>query len=597
MPVLVLPDVPLPAPLRHKVAAAGPVLFHHPSGNPWIVGSAAGRTMLHARTRDIDVVLLGTTTDLGNDDLARLLAPTTTVTGLDVLAARATEGDVLLFARERGRLRCQGPLLLTRSLCWTTIDGVPVLSDEQFALKELAVLRPDPAVLASRLTDAELSHPFALHSIWQGLHCAGPGQWIDFRGARPPVPVTWWRPPAADESVGALAGRLRTDLADALRVRTAPHRTISADLSGGLDSTTLVFALADLGRKPRTLFLASDNVANVDHVWAGRAAAELGTDHLVAPYSALFPYLLDPLTSTVITNPEGPGVADTSLASTPMTEGLLRATGTTLHLNGHGGDALFGPVSSMLWSLFRSRDRGRLRRIWQYRSLNRYPLRSTVRMLAHRGTYRQDLERIADHDFASRDDNVAGYSRWVPLPKVHPALTDIAHGHLRALAAAAVTADTAPLSPDRTTHQILQYLTFHGTAVRRMNQAARTGLCFDSPYLDRRVVETSLALGVGDRTRQYPAKPLLAAARPAAMVLDYFTRADKGDYTAEVFAQHQAMKPMVRELFADGSALADLGLVDPAVVLRHLDAYSSTGDTYTDLANIALAERWLRSAG
>jgi asparagine synthase (glutamine-hydrolysing) len=594
MPVIVLPDVPLSPSLRHKVAAAGPVLFRHPSGNPWIAGSADGRTVWHARTRDVEVVLLGTTADLDDDDLARLSAPASSVTGLDALAARAAEGDVLLFARERDRLRCQAPLLLTRSLCWVAVDGVPVLSDEQLTLKRLAGLRPDPAVLASRLTDAELSHPFALHSIWQGLHCAGPGQWLDSRDARPPVPVTWWRPPAAEESVSTLAGRLRTDLADALRVRTAPHPGVSADLSGGLDSTTLVFALADLGRKPHTLFLASDNVANVDHSWAGRAAAELGTDHLMVPYGALFPYLLDPSTSTVATNPEGPGVAGVSLGSVPMIERLLGATGTTLHLNGHGGDALFGPVSSMFWSLFHSRTRGRLRRTWQYRVLNRYPLGATVRMLAHRGGYRQDLERIAGHDFAHRDDDVTAYSRWVPLPKVHPALTGTARGHLRELAAAA--AGTPPLSPDRTTHQILQYLVFHGTAVRRMNQAARTGLRFDSPYLDRRVVETSLALGIGDRTRQYPAKPLLAAARPAAMALDYFTRADKGDYTAEVFAQHRALTPMVRELFADGSALADLGLVDPAAVLRHLDAYSITGDTHTDLDGIALAERWLRSA-
>ncbi|MFD8530528.1 asparagine synthase-related protein [Streptosporangium canum] len=598
MPVVVLPDIPLrPSLVDEIVKYAGKVLFRHPSGSPWIIGDDS-RRIVHAGNSDIDVILIGNSAaELTAGDLSRLINGKSSVVDLDSDAARLAEGDLLFFARERTRMRSQAPLFLTRSLCWTTLDGVPLISDDQFAIKSIAGLRPDPAVLASRLTDAEISHAFGLRSIWQGVHTVGPGEWLDSRGGHAPVRKVWWRPPRPDRSVGELADELREAISGALSFRTAGHQEVSADLSGGLDSTTLGFFLANLGIKPHTLFLASANVANNDYRWADRAASELGADHRSVPYSSVIPYLLNERTGTVDTAPEGPGIANATLASIPMIEEIMGDTGTTLHLNGHAGDALFGSVSTMLWSLFHSREKKRYRRTWQFRVLNRYPLGQTIRMVTRNGSYLGDLRRLARHDFGSRDDGIAGYSRLVPLPKVHPALTGTAHEHLRRLAAEAAGEERRQLSDDRTVHQILDYLVVHGNVVRRMNQAATpgAGIAFDSPYLDRRIAEISLSLRIGERSHQYPAKPLLAAARPPEMSLDYFTRPDKGDYTAEVFAQHQAVKPVLRQLFAGGSALEDLDLVSAERVLRLVDEYTTSGTSYTDLDNIVIAERWLRS--
>ncbi|MFC3982634.1 asparagine synthase-related protein [Streptosporangium jomthongense] len=584
--------------MNEIVEHAGEILFRHPSGFPWIIGGD-GRGIVRAGNRDIDVILLGNSgAAFTESDLARLVGDRKTVRELDSVAERLVEGDLLLFARENTRMRSQGPLLLTRALCWAMVDGVPLISDDQHTLRTLARLRPDPAVLASRLTDAEITHAYGLRSVWEGVHVTGPGEWLDSWNDRAPARTVWWRPPHPGRSVDDLAEELRGAVTEALRLRTAGHQEISADLSGGLDSTTLCFFLADLGLKPHTLFLASANVANNDHRWAGRAAAELGVDHHSVPYGSVIPHLLDERTGTVATAPEGPGIANAALASVSMIEEVMKETGTTLHLNGHAGDALFGSVSTMLWSLFHSREKGRYRRTWRFRVLNRHPLGQTIRMLAERGSYLDDLRRIARHDFGVRDEGVAAYSRWVPLPKVHPALTETAREHLRRLAADAVLGERGAFSEDRTVNQILDYLVVHGNVVRRMNQAATPGgIIFDSPYLDRRVVEAALALGVGARSHQYPAKPLLAAARPPAMALDYFTRPDKGDYTAEVFAQHQAVKPVLRRLFADGSALEDLGLVSAERVLRLAERYTTSGTAYTDLDNIVIAERWLRSVG
>lgn len=599
MPVVVLPDIQLPRGLVEDVTnSVGAVLFRHPSGSPWIMGTGDGRRILSARNEDTEVVVIGSDTmDLDERDLSRLIRGKRSVVEFDSVAARLAEGDVLFLARERARLRSQAPLFLMKSLCWATVHDVCLISDEQMTLKLIAGLRPDPAVLASRLTDVELAYPFGLKSIWRGVDTAGPGEWLDSRGGHAPARVVWWRPPEPDKSVREVSDQLREDISAALQRRTGPHREISADLSGGLDSTTLTYFLAGLGRKPRTLFLSSTNVANNDHKWADRAASELGTEHRTAPYSSVIPFLLDARTGSVGSFPEGPSIASVAVASVSLIESMMQGAETTLHLNGHGGDALFGPVSTMLWSLVHSREEGRFRRAWHHRVVNRFPVGKTLRMVARRQSYTDDLRRIARDDFRRRDDEVTSQSRWMPLPNVHPALTDAARDYLRHLAAEAVRQDHSHLSANRTTHQILQYLIVHGNVVRRMNQASSpsAGIYFDSPYLDRSVVETSLSLKIGDRVRQYPAKPLLAAARPPEMSLDYFKRRDKGDYTAEVFQQHQALHPLLKELFSGGSVLEDIGLVSAERVMRSVNEFSTDGSTYTDLVYIAFAERWLRS--
>ncbi len=599
MPVVVVPDSPLrPGMAASLVARVGPVLFRHPSGRPWILGSLDGRKAISARTRDVEVVAIGNDTS-GTDDnaLAATLAGVRSVAEID--AAGITEGDVLLFARSHDRMRSQPPLFLTRSLCWATVDGVPLISDDQLTLVRLAGLTPDVAVVASRLTDAELCGPFGLRSIWSGLDVPRPGQWLDSRGSNAPQPVGWWRPPQPERSLDDLADELRDALTAALTTRVAGHREVSADLSGGLDSTTLNFVLTEvLGRPHHTFFLATSDAANNDHLWSMRAATELGTFHHAGAYRSMLPHVADAAAGTLESTPEGPSLASVLAAgSVPLIERTLAGSGSTLHLNGNAGDALFGPVSTMVWSYARSGERGRWRRLRRLRLVNRYPLGETVQMLAERGTYRGDLERFAHHDFAAPEKDVATFARWVLLARAHPGLTDAAREHLRDLARRELAEGHDVWSPDRTVHQIVHFLSIHGSEVRRMNQARTpgAGIAFDTPYLDRRVVEASLALRIGDRIRQRPAKPLLAAARPQTMAIDYFLRQDKGDYTAEVFEQHKTLVPLVRELFADGSALEDLGLVDPARIVRSVTEFSVDGTEHRDLNQIVFTERWLRS--
>ncbi len=598
MAIVALPDVCMPPTLVHRVQrTCGPVLTHHPSGRPWLVGQLAEQHAVRARNREIEVVVVGPG-DMANEwDIGAAIRLIRSIADLDPVASELVESDALLFARQAGRQRMQGPTFLSRSLFWATIDGISLVCDEQRPLGLIAHAEVDTAVLIGRLTAADLWHPFALNSIWTGVQGVGPGEWLDQVDALPPQRRRWWRVPHADRRITELAPALKTVMSQCVAERASRHTVVSCDLSGGLDSTSLAFCLAETGKRLHTVFLASSNVMNRDRIWSSRAAHEVGSRHHVLDYDMVVPSLVREDSTSLTIFPEGPSVSSLAVASVAVLNDRLGGTGSTLHLNGHGGDALFGPVAAVPWSLVRSTAPRRFARTEQYRKLNRYRRWPILRMLARSRDLRADLRRMACSDFGRPDAGVAHHSRWVALPGVNSALTVAARDLLRRLAQRALDRQVEPLAQDRSTHQVLQYLVVHGATVRQMNLARGTmhDIRYDSPYLDRRIVDLALSLNISERASQLPAKPLLAAARPKCMSIDYFTRPDKGDYTAEVFAHHLMLKDALRKLFADGSILGEMELVSPGTLLRAIDAFSIDGSSYRELAWIGIAERWLRS--
>ncbi|MFI7447319.1 asparagine synthase-related protein [Nonomuraea sp. NPDC049714] len=597
MALIILPDVPhRDAALAHLHEVVGPVLHRHPSGAPWILGDSGNRTFVVARNRAIDVAVVGRCVP-SDKELGGAIKNIGSVTDLDTLAADIVEFDAILLAREHGRLRAQAPAFLARSLFWTEFDGSSAISDEQLPLARLNGLEFDEAVLVSRLTNAELSYPFSVHSIWRGVQGLRPGEYLDVSGISAPRRRTWWTPPTPTRRLAELAPELTAGIQAAIAARTRQRTTVSTDLSGGLDSTTLSFHVSETGLKHHTFFMRSQNTANTDWQWAERAAREIGSPHITVPYQSVLSSLDDDDAVTFSRLPEGPSLSATASAATPSIADAIASTGSTIHLNGHAGDALFGPVSTMLWSLVHSSAPQRFRRAWRHRTLNRIPLGAMIRMLGHQRSYRQDLERLAQGNLARPKHDAEEYSRWIATPRVHPAVRPDARAQIADLARRELEGGAGEFASDRTVHQIVQYLAVHGAAVRRMNHTVDTtsDLYFDSPYLDRRIVEPALSLNISERTYQYPVKPLLAAARPGPMSIDYFLRRDKGEYSAETFDQHRRHLDRLRRLFREGSVLEQMGIVSADVVVRSLDAYSVDGLAYADIAYLGFAERWLRS--
>ncbi|WP_435111026.1 asparagine synthase-related protein [Nocardiopsis synnemataformans] len=594
MALVILPDTAIHEHTLSRLQdTAGPVLCQHRSGRPWILGGPTDGGFIASHNRHINVVVTGHT-NIDEGELAKRLDGIDSLTRTENLAEELVEFDVLLLAHDGSQFRAYAPTFQSRSLFWTRFNGLAIVSDEQYPLAALNNFELDHGVLTTRIVNAEVSHPFIRRPVWHNVDALGIGEFLTVADGADPQRKKWWTPPQADRSISELGHELSSGIEEALRFRTQGSSVVSADLSGGLDSTTLSFFAAELGLDLHTFFIQARSKSNNDWKWSDRAVEEIASNHLKIPYQSVLDHITDEIPASLSMFPEGPGSLSSAIASAASIEQHISGSGSTLHLNGHAGDALFGQVSSMIWSYFRSGGHGRYTWLWRYRTMNRIPVSAMLRMLWDRRTFTHELDQIALGNYSYPAHDAADYSSWIQTPRFPDIFTGVAKEQVSDLARTELKDGATALSADRTVHQILSYLTAHGAVNRRMNYVADK-VRFDSPYLDRRVVEPAISLNHRERTRQYPAKPLLAAARPKTMSLDYFMRQDKGDYTPEVFDHHRTILKRARNTFSEGSILGELGLVHDDEVARVSDSYSADGAAYSDLVDLEFAERWLRN--
>lgn len=567
----------------------GATVLTHRSGRPWVLGD---EQFVHTRGRNVDVVMVGS--QLKSDEPLSSVVKQDRLDGLAALARRFVEFDTLLIGRDGTKTRIYAPVSQRRSVFWTRIDGIVLAADSQYPLAALNQFELDLGTLAGRLANSEVTHPFMRRPIWRNVHALGFGEQVTIHDDGRTASSRWWMPPSPTEDLDSTGPELKIAMLQALMLRVGDQDRVSADLSGGLDSTTLCFALAELGVDLTTFYMSSANDLNNDSKWSDRAATEIASRHVRVPYLQMLEEIEEAVPATVSSFPEGPSAMAKTAASAIPLQRILGASGSRLHLNGHAGDALFGQVSSLPWSFLRTSARRRFRWLRKYRKVNRIPAIDMLRMLGARSTFADELRSMARGEFTKQRGSLAGYADWLEIPNFGPMYTATARQRFSSLCLTELESGVTSLSPDRTQHQILSYLSVHGAVVRRMNSLSPQ-IVFDSPYLDRRVIDVALSLNHADRTRQSPTKPLLAAGRPPAMSIEYFFRRDKGDYTAEVFSQHQQIKSSVKDLFGGGSFLGELGLVEDREVIRVANSYSPDGAAYTDILDLEFAERWLRS--
>ncbi|WP_431837644.1 asparagine synthase-related protein [Cellulomonas sp. Y8] len=598
MSLLVHPDRPPQPELLAAVRSAGlRAVEYHFSGNPWVFAPPGVVADVRTRTRDLRVLVRGSM-HLETRHVVRRIAGVRSVAHLDLLAESLAGPTLLIATDSEGTVRVQGSTTGTRAVFWAPQPGcAPVASDDVGVLARVLGAAVDLDELVVRLSDAEVNHPYSGGVIWKGVQSVEPGCWLRLAEGSTSRVVGGWTPPDPTEHLDDLAPRLQASLREAITEAVTHTGGVSTDLSGGLDSTTIAYAVHELRSDLRTVFLRPRDPTNADGAWSDRAAADLASTHHVLDYGEITATgEHDDLACRL---PEGPAEAARYLALIPALETALGTAQPSVHLNGHGGDELFGALPAMPWSLVRSRNRHRLRDVLGFQRVNKQYLPATVRLLARGGTPQRDLRRIAASTFTAPYDPYLHGSLWIPPVRLPACLTTEALDRFRRRTLGYADRHGLVLHRDRTSHQIREAVLFHGALLRRMNLMRTHGsrLEFLAPLLDDRVVRTAMSLEIGDRFRAALIKPLLARGRPASMPVDYFRRRDKGDYSAESFADFRAARDRIRRTFAEGAVLEDLGLLDVNRFRRTLSRYSPDGASLDQAMRVDLAERWLRSVG
>ncbi|WP_414166968.1 asparagine synthase-related protein [Streptoverticillium reticulum] len=566
----------------------------HASGRPWLMGDWPDGQVTVAAAGEARLAVVGRC-PVTAGALAARLRPVREVSDVEE-AVRGLAGSFHVVASVAGRVRVRGSASAVRRVFHARIDGATVAAGSPSRLASLTGAEMDESVLALSLLSVPVFHPLDNRCVWRGVQALGPDQCLLIERDGRARTARWWQPPQPVLSRTEGAAAVRRALVDAVESCTTGGGTISADLSGGMDSTSLCFLAARGPARLVTLHLTGVDPDNDDTTWATGAAAALPDSEHLRPEHAQLPTWLAGIGSLdVSTDEPGGWVRDVGRCAALIP--LLVGRGSRLHLVGIGGDELFCALPPHLHDYIRSHPLAAIGRMQRQRAAESAPLWPVLRELADRSTYARWLTaeagRLAVPPPSARGRELPSPA-WGPElrmpPWASPEAVDLVHRLLREAADGA-----EPLAPQRGQHAALTYVQTGGRGIRHMNQVTTgLGLEYAAPYLDDNVIEAALSVRVHERNAPHRFKPVLATAMRGIMPDPLLERRTKGDFTADFHAGLRANKAALLRLF-DDSRLARAGLIDADAVRASLIGPQTGPDAQRLMEPTLACEAWLRS--
>ncbi|WP_320783359.1 asparagine synthase-related protein [Streptomyces sp. CRN 30] len=633
----VLPDGKAAAPAARELRPSAPCVLTHASGRPWLMGRWPDGSLLEvtagrARASQVRAVVAGecaVTTAVLRERLGRLRSVTE--------AGRAAEGlpgCFHLIVSAGGRVWAQGTLSGVRRVFRTRLGGTTVACDRAEVLAALTGSGWDGRWLALRLSGMVMPYPLHETVPWNGIEAVPSDHALVLEPDGRPAEVRRWRAPDPEASLAEGAAAVRAALSDAVAARTAGGGTVSTDLSGGMDSTSLAFlahshshshgpdlvtyrfAEGDAGNDDaRYARLAAERLPRARHVVdrAGEGAtmfAGLGPE-TAAPASAPVPgpAPMSVSSSSSVSSSVSVSVsvrADSepfgwvrSRARIERTARAMADAGSRTHLAGHGGDELFRTGShTHLHDTVRRSPMAGLGRVRDYRAMARASWPATLRALTDRRDPAREVALLARCLTAGTPPTTHSGWRvgWVPELWMPVWATGAALETARSVLEAAAEAEPRPLAPWREQHEVLLLARCTGGVVAQADHLVRraAGVALSAPYLDDQVLHAALAVRPQDRNTPRRYKPLLAEAMHGIVPREVLERRTKGEFSADLYDGWQRNRAAVLALL-DDSRLAAHGLIDPGVLRRTLAGVHVSAAPLGSLDATLAAELWLRS--
>ncbi|MFE0020318.1 asparagine synthase-related protein [Amycolatopsis sp. NPDC059021] len=583
--IVVVPDHPRAATVAERLGPV-PRRLDHPSGRPWLLGSWESADLrVGAPGGKVSIAVLGFCS-ASTGRLAEIAARTGDTTGLDSFSPA---GSFHLFASVHGATRVQGGLSGLRRVFRVSAGGITFAATRADALAVLIGAEVDERQLALRFLLSEIPLHTMNSSLWQGVHaveedsCLIIGQDGQGRVRRR------WEPPVDDQPLTQAAGALRTALAGAVQTRLASGLRVTADLSGGLDSTPLCFLASRGGRPLTTITKLGADVGDDDPLWADLAAEHLPhLDRVLLSFSELPSHYSDLLDRLPAADEPFPCVEDR-----PMYRAIAAraaSAGSQVHLTGDGGDETLRGGGAGVFELLRTRPMTALRHLRAYRAFEHWRWRDIGSYAwERRYSYPRWLAKRARTIVASslEDEGAANLVQLPPwaTPRAVELVRDLLseeaerarrHGH------------------NWTAHHTIWGIRLAGTIARAtVPLYAAHGIRVTSPYLDDAVIEACMAARAHERHSPWRYKPLLVEAMRGIVPDRCLARTTKAD-GANV--EHAGMRTNLSRLAAlcDESRLGHRELIDPAVLREVCTSLNVRLFTPYAISITLSCERWLR---
>lgn len=241
------------------------------------------------------------------------------------------------YDRARNRLLLVRDRLGIKPLYYANTRGALVFASELNALMRSGLVADeiDPNAVDAFFTWQYVPTP---KTIYCGAEKLRPGERIVWQDGVL-TKERWWTPAydsGSDYTLREAAEAFRHHLDDAVRVQRLSDRPLGAFLSGGVDSSCVIAALATQATTPvKTFSIGFDDAEANELPYARRVAERFGTDHTEA---VLNPDLVTLLPELAVHF--GEPFADSSAIPTWLVSKLAREQ-VVVVLSGDGGDELF----------------------------------------------------------------------------------------------------------------------------------------------------------------------------------------------------------------------------------------------------------------
>ncbi|WP_042369275.1 lasso peptide isopeptide bond-forming cyclase [Streptacidiphilus neutrinimicus] len=589
---VVLPDRPPAERLFARLPLDGARVIPHASGRPWIVGRWPVDAVTVAEAGPVRLAVIGD----APASRARLAQAAGRING-PADASRVLgelRGSCHLGVSLPDWSRFQGSASGLRRLFHARTDSVALAADRADLLAALTGADLDVEALALRaVCGLQLPYPANAGSLWSGVSALAPDDALQW-DADALQEVRWWRPPAPELSFSDGVAAVREALLTATHGKRPERGRLSADLSGGLDSSSVCFLAAREEPEILTFRWGEAEAGNDDAVFAESAMKELArAEHLVVPQHEL-PDMFAEAESPV--SGEMPSPLTRATARIRRSVELLAEHRSVRHLSGHGGDELFTPMPGYLHPLLRRRPVTALRHVRAHAALRRWPLRETLadllRPSSFAGWWAAEAEALTEPRPPLRRAALGWGLGPIRAPGwITPAGAELARAALRR------TAETAaPLAPNLGTHQTLVVVRSNTSTYRLLGDLyAEGGIALDAPFLDDRVLDAVLRVRPEAHAGPWRFKPLLAEAMQGIVPEPVRTRATKGEFGEDVRRGLRTHLPALLDLLGPDSRLAALGLLDPAALRVRLTGPQADNSAVQALESLVGCETWLRA--
>lgn len=413
--------------------------------------------------------------------------------------------------------------------------------------------------------------------------------------------ANWHRYEPEDETTtfAEAATRLRDALTTAIHARVDAAEHITADFSGGLDSTSIALLAARRTNRPLVAITHDDPASvNDDMPFARRAATtEPNIRHVTAPGEADHVFF-DRMNQAPITDQPFSDAARWAMRT--GLHRLITEHGSDIHFTGSGGDTLLSASPFYLADLVRPGRLSELRRHCLARArLRHLPTASVLAAAARlsRTTYAQALRQaaaaIAHPQRTAKGTRQRLRLHWCAAAELAAWLTPTARQQMAATifdAADRIPSDL-PTSRHRAWAEVREFGTYQAELTAQLHYV---GIRAHAPFLDNTVVRACMAIDISERMSPIRQKPLLGAALRGLVPDFILDRTTKGAYDANAFTGIARNAPHLRDLIED-SYLADAGLIDTRLVgaeLRRLVA--GAPGRLASLESFITAELWIR---